>query len=171
MQRSTAFFELCVLPAKTEKNQENFPGHSTFCNLLLELVNKKLRTDLPLIIEDDIHLSHMIDEILLFSKEITTISMVDVPSSSLPLNVLLSSGESQLFSRWIDLERKFAFEKVDEMMLRDSSWTSCEREGYYHVSKCAEIFVALLQSITNRFKLLDNVKLQLKVCLSTMRSH
>ena len=34
-----------------------------------------------------------------------------------------------MFNRWIDLERKFAFEKIDELMLKESSWSSWEREG------------------------------------------
>lgn len=79
-----------------------------------------------------------------------------------------------MFFRWIDLERKFAFEKVDEMMLKDGgSWNSISREAVgggddnaaNEVSRCAETFVALLQSITNRYKLLtyvDDVSLQLR---------
>ena len=48
----------------------DFPGHSAFCLGLLDLVNKKLLQDLPLVIDDDVHLSHLIDEVLFFCKEV-----------------------------------------------------------------------------------------------------
>jgi len=177
MRQAQPFFQACVSPAKTEHNQDHFPGYSSFCLGLLTLVNEKLEQDLPLVIEDDVHLSHLIDEILLFSKEVSVKNSVSpIPTSALPLNHLLASsssqpvqvdespgaGSCQLFGRWIEIERKFAFEKIDELLLKDSSWSSCEREGHFHVSKCAETFVALLQSITNRYILLDNIQLQLK---------
>merc|ERR1719361_3113002 len=83
--------------------------------------------------------------------------------------------ESAVFSRWIDLERKLAFEKIDDMMLREGSWSFGDitaREDDFdatddtcnEVSKCVETFVALLQTMTNRYRLLGqaHVKLILK---------
>ena len=69
---SQTFFEYCVAPAAAEdtKSEAEFPGHSTFCHGLLDLVNKKLKHDLPLVIDDDVHLSHLIDEVLFFCKEV-----------------------------------------------------------------------------------------------------
>jgi hypothetical protein len=61
--------------------------------------------------------------------------------------------------RWISLERKFAFEKIDDLLLEEGSWQpSIARPD---VSKCTLIFEALLQSITNRYKSLTSVELQI----------
>ncbi len=58
------------------------------------------------------------------------------------------------------MERKFAFAKIDDMMLEEGSWTASNSRS--DVSKCIETFVVLLQSITNRFKHLTNSEIQLK---------
>ncbi len=114
----------------------------------------------------------MIDEILTFSHDFANLN---VPEEYLPLVVLLdsticnryflqvsrnNSEITKIFCRWLTLERKFAFAKIDDMMLEEGSWTpSISRSD---VSKCIETFVVLLQSITNRFKHLTNTEIQLK---------
>ena len=112
IQRSKSFYDACITPAQ-RLEEKNFPGHTNFCSGLLTLTHKKLENDMPLVIEDDMHFSHLIDEVLLFSKEMLAISdsfpvFVQQPTL-LPLNVLC---DTTVFSRWIDLERKFAFEKI-----------------------------------------------------------
>ena len=175
IQRSKAFFDICISPLKREKEQ-NFPGYGSFIVGLLSLTQKKLSNDLPLVFEDDMHFSHMIDEALLFSKEMISrsdLSQIFLQHPNLiPLSVLC---ESAVFSRWIDLERKLAFEKIDDMMLREGSWSfgditardddfDASDDTSNEVSKCVETFVALLQTMTNRYRLLGqaHVKLQLK---------
>jgi hypothetical protein len=175
IQRSKSFFDTCITPAQ-RSDENSFPGHTNFCSGLLTLTQKKLENDMPLVIEDDMHFSHLIDEVLQFSKEMLAMSdsfpvFVQQPKL-LPLNVLCDTA---LFSRWIDLERKFAFEKIDDMMLKEGSWSfgfltsreddhEANDESCNEVSKCVETFVALLQTMTNRYKILgsDHVQLQLK---------
>ena len=174
IQRSKTFFDTCITTSK-RVGEHNFPGHSTFCRSLLELTQKKLCNDMPLVIEDDMHFSHLIDEVLLFSKEMLaqtdSFPVFLQEPSLLPFNVLCDTG---VFSRWIDLERKFAFEKIDDMMLKEGSWSfgfltsrdeyDTDDDACNEVSKCVETFVALLQTMTNRYKILgrDQVLLQLK---------
>ena len=174
IQRSKIFFDNCITSAKRHEEQ-NFPGHASFCGGLLGLTQIKLTNDMPLVIEDDMHFSHLIDEVLLFSKEMLARSdsfpIFIQESNLLPLNVLC---DPPVFSRWIDLERKFAFEKVDDMMLKEGSWSfgfltsrdefDRDDDACNEVSKCVETFVALLQTMTNRYKILgkDQVQLQLK---------
>ena len=174
IQRSKVFFDSCIAPAKRPE-EHDFPGHSSFCGSLLGLTQRKLSNDMPLVIEDDMHFSHLIDEVLLFSKEMLartdSFPIFYQEPNLLPLNVLC---DPPVFSRWIDLERKFAFEKIDDMMLKEGSWSFgflTSRDEYdqeddtcNEVSKCVETFVALLQTMTNRYKILgrDHVKLQLK---------
>ena len=104
---------------------------------------------------DDETLSHMIDEILTFSQEFANVGVQD---DILPLVILL---DPVIFDRWISLERKFAYKKIDDIMLEENSWTqSYTRQN---VAKSIETFVILLQSITQRFKhLSSNVKCQLE---------
>ena len=117
-----------------------------------------------------------LNKALLFSKEMISrsdLSQIFLQNPNLlPLSVLC---ESAVFSRWIDLERKLAFEKIDDMMLREGSWSfgditardddfDASDDTSNEVSKCVETFVALLQTMTNRYRLLGqaHVKLQLK---------
>ena len=104
---------------------------------------------------DDETLSHMIDEVLTFSQEFANVGVQD---DILPLVILL---DPVIFDRWISLERKFAYKKIDDIMLEENSWTqSYTRQN---VAKSIETFVILLQSITQRFKhLSSNVKCQLE---------
>ena len=105
-------------------------------------VLKKLQKDIVENLYEDVTLSHMIDEILTFSQEFYNLG---VDEQYLPLIVLL---EPTVFAKWLSLERKFAFAKIDDIMLDDQSWTSSNSR--LDISKCTEIFVTLLQSITNR---------------------
>ena len=105
-------------------------------------VIKKLQKDIVAVIYDDVTLSHVIDEVLTFSQEFYHLG---VEEDALPLLVLL---EPVIFTKWLSLERKFAFAKIDDMMLDEQSWTSSPARQ--EISKCTETFAILLQSITNR---------------------
>ena len=89
---SQPFFEKCVAPAAYglygKSASSSFPGHTAFCLALLNLVNKKLKNDLPLIIDDDVNLSHLIDEVLFFCKEVIPKNL----NTSLPKLLLRSFG-------------------------------------------------------------------------------
>ena len=148
LKHSKKFFDAVISPVdNSETSFERFS--SGLCNLVM----KKLQKDIIVAIFDDVSLSHMIDEILTFSQDFYNLG---VEESSLPLLVLL---EPKIFSKWLNLERKFAFAKIDDMMLDEQAWTSSISK--HDVSKCTETFVILLQSITNRFKHL-NTECQLK---------
>ena len=124
-----------------------------FSRGLCEQVLEKLEKDVFANLADDVTSSHMIDEILTYSQEFYNLG---VDEDVLPLVVLL---DSEIFKKWLILERKFAFAKIDDIMLDDQSWTSSNSR--VDISKCTETFVTLLQSITNRFKHL-NTDCQLK---------
>lgn len=103
MQRSRTFFEICCCDDVDEMTapsgragKVNADGsqrhHSAFCSHLLSLVNAKMKQDLPLFLDtdDDVHLSHLIDEVLMFSKEIASPADfgVNVSPEDMPLNIL-----------------------------------------------------------------------------------
>lgn len=144
LKLSKKFFNLFVPNGDDETDFERFS--SAICSQIL----KKLQKDIVTAMYDDVILSHTIDEILTFSQEF---HQLGVDENILPLIVLL---EPEVFKKWLTLERKFAFAKIDDMMLDENTWTSAESRQ--DVSKCTETFVVLLQSITNRFKLLNTTE-------------
>ena len=149
MKNSKKFFDAIIIPIDNSGT-----SFERFATGLSSQVLNKLKKDIAPKIFDDVDLSHMIDEILNFSQEFHSFG---VEESTLPLLVLL---EPVIFQKWLSLERKFAFSKIDDMMLDDQAWTT-SAGSRYDVSKCTETFVVLLQSITNRFKHL-NEECQLK---------
>jgi len=149
MKNSKKFFDAIIIPI-----DHSGTSFERFATGLSSQVLNKLKKDIAPKIFDDVDLSHMIDEILNFSQEFHSFG---VEEATLPLVVLL---EPVIFQKWLSLERKFAFSKIDDMMLDDQAWTT-SAGSRYDVSKCTETFVVLLQSITNRFKHL-NEECQLK---------
>lgn len=61
----------------------------------------KLRHDIQDMVQDDLLMAHLIDELLLFTRELTLLGYP--PSSPSPLSVLLDPAS---FSKWISLERQ-----------------------------------------------------------------
>jgi hypothetical protein len=152
LKHSRRFFEAVIRPIDDHPSASD--SFQRFSSGLCSQVLKKLQNDIIEIMYDDVTLSHMIDEVLTFSQEFANLFIAE---EYLPLVVLL---DPTIFNRWLTLERKFAFAKIDDMMLEDSSWTASNTRQ--DVSKCTETFVVLLQSITNRFKHLNVVETQLK---------
>ena len=148
LKNSKKFFNTLISPID-QGEREEATSFERFSSSICGQVLKKLQKDIAAVMYDDVTLSHMIDEILTFSQEFHTLG---VDSDILPLIILT---ESVIFTKWLALERKFAFAKIDDMMLDDQAWISFGSSGTIsrqNVSKCTETFVVLLQSITNRFK-------------------
>ena len=148
LKQSKRFFQTIIDPV-----DESGSSFDRFSRGLCQQVLEKLEQDVFANLEDDVTTSHMIDEILTYSQEFYNLN---VDEDVLPLVVLL---DSDIFKKWLSLERKFAFAKIDDIMLDDQSWTSSDSR--LDISKCTETFVTLLQSITKRFKHL-NTDCQLK---------
>ena len=152
LKYSKRFFERIVLPVDHTGSSFQRFTYGLCTQVLKKLKNKD---EMERIMYDDETLSHMIDEVLTFSQEFVNVGVQD---DILPLVILL---DPVIFDRWISLERKFAYKKIDDIMLEENSWTqSYTRQN---VAKSIETFVILLQSITQRFKhLSSNVKCQLE---------
>ena len=96
------------------------PAKLEFCYGLVCLAREKLEVDLPIVFSDDVLLAHTIDEAISVTREL--ISQLEYSSSHpSPLSPLTSA---HVFSRWINMERKFAFEKLDNVLAGDSAWQS-----------------------------------------------
>lgn len=72
-----------------------------FIRGLLQEVDMKLRADLSEVVYDDSLMAHLIDELLMFERELRTVILYSQPSPT-PFDVLL--GEIP-FHKWISLEK------------------------------------------------------------------
>ena len=72
-----------------------------FTRGLLQEVEVKLRRDVQDMVQDDLLMAHLIDELLLFNRELMLLGYP--PSFPSPLSLLLDTTS---FSKWIALERQ-----------------------------------------------------------------
>lgn len=97
----------------------NFLFQSEFICGLLKVVVQKLEYSIPQIIEDDNLFSHLIDELLLFNKELHVVHSYQSTHHSC-LQVLASDACLQ---RWVELERtcKYLMHKsIREVSFRET---------------------------------------------------
>lgn len=121
-----------------------------FCYGLVCLAREKLGVDLPIVFSDDVLLAHTIDETISLTRDLC--SQLEYssaqPSPLAPLTV------SMVFSRWINMERKFAFEKLDNVVVGENAWQSDVKDNL--VPAAAQSFLSILLSVTERYKYLSH---------------
>ncbi|XP_030071978.1 RAD50-interacting protein 1 [Microcaecilia unicolor] len=123
-----------------------------FSRGLMTLVLEKLATDIPCLLYDDAIFCHLVDEVLLFERELLSVHGY---LSSLP-NCMHILSEETAFQKWLTVERKFALEKMDSMLSSEAAWMSQYKDitdvDEMKVPDCAETFMTLLVVITDRYK-------------------
>ncbi|CAB4067002.1 RINT1 [Lepeophtheirus salmonis] len=134
-------------------------SHVEFIRKLLEILSNKLSLDLKDMFLEPSLIGHAIDEILGITSDILddSDSNDSIYRDTLPINVLCVP---EVFSKWIDLERKLAFEKLDRILLDDLAWS--ESSSVPKVSRCAVKFVILLQCMMDRYRHIGKPKLQMQ---------
>ncbi|XP_063783105.1 RAD50-interacting protein 1 [Pseudophryne corroboree] len=133
-----------------------------FTRGLVILVLEKLSVDIPCLLYDDVLFCHLVDEVLLFQRELHTAHGYP---SSLP-NCMHILSEDTFFQRWLTVERKLALEKMDSMLSSEAAWVS-QYKDIFDVDEmkfpdCAETFMTLLLVITDRYKNLPTAEKKLK---------
>lgn len=125
------------------------PARLEFGYGLVSMAIEKLSIDLPLVQSDDVLLAHTIDEAIGFARDMASQLQYSSaqPSALQPLTV------GPVFNRWLNMERKFAFEKLDAVVCGEGAWESELGDGL--VPKVAESFLAVLLSVTERYKFLS----------------
>ena len=124
------------------------PAKMEFGYGLVSLARDKLEVDLPLVFGDDVLLAHTIDEAISLTRDLA--AQLDYSSAQpSPLAPLTAAA---VFSRWINMERKFAFEKLDRVVCDEAAW-QCE-VGDNLVPAAAQSFLSVLLSVTERYKYL-----------------
>ncbi|XP_045720823.1 RAD50-interacting protein 1 isoform X2 [Mirounga angustirostris] len=123
-----------------------------FSRGLMMLVLEKLAADIPCLLYDDNLFCHLVDEVLLFERELH--SVYGYPGTFANCMHILS--EETCFQRWLTVERKFALQKMDSMLSSEAAWISQYKDitdvDEMKVPDCAETFMTLLLVITDRYK-------------------
>ncbi|KAK2514564.1 Rint1 [Columba guinea] len=133
-----------------------------FSRGLVMLILEKLAADIPCLLYDDTLFCHLVDEVLLFERELYSVHGY---LSSFPSCMHILSEES-CFQRWLTVERKFALQKMDSMLSSEAAWISQYKDitdvDDMKVPDCAETFMTLLLVITERYKNLPTASRKLQ---------
>ncbi|XP_038667529.1 RAD50-interacting protein 1 isoform X2 [Scyliorhinus canicula] len=145
------FFEEKIQPI-IDKTGCSLDAKLEFSRGLVMLVLEKMSADIPRLLYDDGLFCHMVDEILLFEKELH--SAYGYPNN-LPSCMHILSEET-CFQKWLTVERKFALEKMDSVLSSEAAWVSQYKDiadvDELKAPDCAETFMTLLLVITDRYK-------------------
>lgn len=147
----TKFFEQKIQPI-IDKTGSFLDARLEFSRGLVMLVLEKMSADIPRLLYDDNLFCHMVDEILLFEKELHSAHgyINGLPSC---MHIL---SEETCFQKWLTVERKFALEKMDSVLSSEAAWTSQYKDimdvDEMKAPDCAETFMTLLLVITDRYK-------------------
>nr|KAF6470224.1 RAD50 interactor 1 [Molossus molossus] len=133
-----------------------------FSRGLMMLVLEKLAADIPCLLYDDNLFCHLVDEVLLFERELHSVH--GYPGTFANCMHILS--EETCFQRWLTVERKFALQKMDSMLSSEAAWISQYKDitdvDEMKVPDCAETFMMLLLVITDRYKNLPTASRKLQ---------
>ncbi|NXG45085.1 RINT1 protein, partial [Psilopogon haemacephalus] len=133
-----------------------------FSRALVMLILEKLSADIPCLLYDDTLFCHLVDEVLLFERELYSVHGY---LSSFPSCMHILAEES-CFQRWLTVEKKFALQKMDSMLSSEAAWISQYKDitdvDEMKVPDCAETFMTLLLVITDRYKNLPTASRRLQ---------
>lgn len=133
-----------------------------FMRGLVVLVMEKMAADLPAVMEDEHLFCHLVDEAIFFDHELHQI--YDYPAG---LNSSMDILTVPIvFERWIEIEKKFAIEKMDALLSSPTAWESQYKNiadiDTLKVPECGESFITLMSTITDRYKYLPSPEHRLK---------
>ncbi|XP_037367264.1 RAD50-interacting protein 1 [Talpa occidentalis] len=133
-----------------------------FSRGLVMLVLEKLAADIPCLLYDDNLFCHLVDEVLLFERELHSVHGYHGTLA----NCMHILSEETCFQRWLTVERKFALQKMDSMLSSEAAWISQYKDisdvDELKVPDCAETFMTLLLVITDRYKNLPSASRKLQ---------
>ncbi|XP_068762247.1 RAD50-interacting protein 1-like [Montipora capricornis] len=156
--------EFGLVDAKTE-----------FISGLLEIIGKKLEHSIPQVFDDDNLFSHLIDELLLFNKELLLVhGYQSSEHNNYCLHILTNDA---CIRRWVELEKKSASSNLELVLSSSSAWSTKYKDVVSaddtRTPECAEAFMILLSVMTDRYINLPDIchqELFLDVQLSLLES-
>ncbi|XP_004602176.2 RAD50-interacting protein 1 isoform X1 [Sorex araneus] len=157
----TQFLDEKIQPV-LDKAGSSVNARLEFSRGLMMLVLEKLAADIPCLLYDDNLFCHLVDEVLLFERELHSVH--GYPDTFANCMHILS--EESCFQRWLTVERKFALQKMDSMLSSEAAWISQYKDitdvDEMKVPDCAETFMTLLLVITDRYKNLPTASRKLQ---------
>nr|XP_006814775.1 PREDICTED: RAD50-interacting protein 1-like [Saccoglossus kowalevskii] len=146
------FLDNTVQPMLNKAGLANLDARVEFIRGLMVIVTSKLSQDIPDLLYDENLLSHTIDEALLFDREVRS----NFGYSASQPGCLHILTEHDCYEKWVNVEKKFAVEKTDNLLASANAWTSQYKDisdvDELKVPECAENFMTLLLVITDRYK-------------------
>ncbi|XP_034939158.1 RAD50-interacting protein 1 [Chelonus insularis] len=120
-----------------------------FMRALVQLAVEKLHSELPIIQYDDDQFAHLVDEALGFERELRESLLY--PSNQPAVIVVLT--QAQTFVKWINMEKKYATEKMDSILSAPTAWERViiSKLDDLKVTESADAFLTLLSTITDRY--------------------
>lgn len=120
-----------------------------FMRALVQLAVEKLHSELPVVQYDDALFAHLVDESLGFERELRDTLLY--PQSQ-PATVFVLT-QAQIFVKWINMERKYAIEKIESILSSSSAWerVNLDDSDEMKVTECADAFLTLLTTISDRY--------------------
>ncbi|XP_035829833.1 RAD50-interacting protein 1 isoform X2 [Aplysia californica] len=156
------FMDRNIQPLLVEAGKESLCAKTELTRGMVMMVMEKIAHDLPELVHDEAKFSHLIDEVLLFESEIrNTYSYPPVLPGC--LDVLCSQ---EALTKWLLVEKKYAMQKTEQLLQSVTAWESQYRDiadlDEVKVPECAESFMNLLLTITERYRRLpvSEAKLQ-----------
>lgn len=121
-----------------------------FMRALVQLAVEKLHSELSVAQYDDALFAHLVDEALGFERELREVLLYP-PSQPATVSILT---QAHIFVKWINIEKKYATEKVDAILSSNTAWEklSTSDSDDMKVTECADAFLALLTTISDRYK-------------------
>uniref|UniRef100_H2XYV9 RAD50-interacting protein 1 n=3 Tax=Ciona intestinalis TaxID=7719 RepID=H2XYV9_CIOIN len=123
LENHAGFLEHTIQPILDDNGLAHRDAVVMFAQGLLQLVWAKLSVDIEEIIYTDELYSHVVDEVLLFDRELRAVH--DIPTAVLntssPLTVLT---QTHCIQKWLNIERTCAAERLDTLLASDEAWTS-----------------------------------------------
>ncbi|XP_053982262.1 RAD50-interacting protein 1 [Hylaeus volcanicus] len=121
-----------------------------FMQALVQLAVEKLHSELSVVQYDDALFAHLVDEALGFERELRD-TLLYPPTQPATVFVLT---QAHIFVKWINTEKKYATEKMDAILSSSTAWKRILNSDAddMKVTECADAFLSLLTTISDRYK-------------------
>lgn len=137
-------------PVYTENGKRPIDSQHDFIIGLLQFVVVKLDSDLSHFQLEDVVFSHIVDETLAFEHELRKV--YNYPNDYPSVTEVLT--QAQIFFKWINMERKYAHIKMDEILQNKEQWKILVYDSQYCMTVCADSFLTLLNTMSDRYSIL-----------------
>ncbi|KAI1718891.1 RINT-1 / TIP-1 family domain-containing protein [Ditylenchus destructor] len=157
------YFEEYVQEFINQVGMSDVNARSLFIQYIVDLAAKKVKSLVKQsnFVQDRRMLSHLIDETVIFEKEITELYDYGADETT---HVISALSEDNILDTWIKLERDTISIGVDAILADPDAYESRYKGAAdvdpYLVPNFADSFVILMQSMYERYKSIPDIRLQ-----------